>query len=69
MDPNASVPIPQHDFPKFGSGNFTEQEKAQIQRLLEETIGVEDVLFREGPAGCMSQLSMFFNVILLICMG
>jgi DNA repair and recombination protein RAD52 len=50
MDPNASVPIPQHEFPSFGSGSFTDEEKAQIQRMLETTIGIEDVCFREGPA-------------------
>lgn len=50
MDPNASVPIPQRQFPKFGDTSFTDEEEAEIQRQLEQTIGVEDVLFREGPA-------------------
>jgi hypothetical protein len=50
MDYKASVPIPQHDFPKFGNDEFTPEEEEKIQRFLEQTIGTEDVCYREGPA-------------------
>ena len=50
MDYNASVAIPQHDFPKYGSEEFTAEEEEKIQRYLEQTVGPEDVRYREGPA-------------------
>lgn len=51
MDPNDSAVLPQHDFPEFGMDPFSAEEAALIQEYLEQDIGLEELKFREGPAG------------------
>lgn len=51
MDPNDSAVLPRHDFPEFGKDPFSPEEAALIQQYLEEDIGLEELRFREGPAG------------------
>lgn len=46
-----SVALPTHNFPEFGNSKWTDEEEKRIQKLLEESIGLEDADFRDGPSG------------------